>query len=152
MAGWRWLPKPLRSWMRRPVRATSVRSPLPWWGLLLHTKDKAVLEALLESGVRIAQTMATPGWRDVEAVVYDWLDRYTEQARTLGQQMEEREGHLVLREEDTPADDRRRLIACAQAAALKGLLAEVKQRAKAHQMIGRRDAELREAEELNELV
>ena len=103
---------------------------LPWWGLILSSKDKRLLTALLDSGERLTQLLAHPGWSDVEAVFRDWYSRYTEQAGRLGQQMEERHGQWVLRESDTPEDDRRRLIACAQAAALRGVLDELRQRAK----------------------
>lgn len=146
------IPRPFDNWLKRLRVKKQDRIRLPWWGSLLHSTNKAILEQLIQSGLRISETLSTPGWKDVESVIQDWLDRYSDQAGRLGQKMEEKNGQLVLMEEDTANDDRKRLIACAQAAALRGLLSEIKQRAKAVEMLQKRDKE-KEIEELTgELV
>ena len=122
-----WLNWPLTRW--RVLRRTPApKAGLPWWGLILHSRDKRILKALLESGDRLRTLMGQPGWEDVEAVVQDWIVRYAHEAGRLGQQMEERQGQMVLRDVDTAEDDRRRLIACAQSAAIRGLRSELQQR------------------------
>ena len=141
-----------RQWRQAPKRAASARIRLPWWGQILSTQDKRVLEALIQSGLKMAETVQTPGWADIESVFQDWLERYRDLAGRLGQEMKEQRGQLVLTEDDTTADDRRRLIACAQAAAIRGLLSEIKTRAKAADMIGKRDHATQEQETSGELL
>ena len=140
MSAWplRW-PEPIATWIARRRIEQASRVTLPWWGSLLHTQDRVAIQALLESAARIRAVLAQPGWQDIEAIFTDWIARYGEQAIQLGQVMEEDHGRLVLREKDTPEDDRRRLIVAAQAAALKGALAEVRQRAQADELLKRRD-------------
>lgn len=142
----------LRNWISRPKIRNEKRIRLPWWGICLHSNDKNALTELVSSSQRLQELMKHPGWKDVESVIYDWLERYTEQARRLGQQMQESEGRLVLREDDTPADDRRRLIACAQASALQGLLSEIRQRSQVESILNKRDFKERVLQESGELV
>lgn len=130
-----------RRWLSRKAVDKPDFRRLPWWGILLHTKDKAKISALLESGERLSVTLQTEGWKDVESVIFDWIERYSVQATQLGQKLEEKNGQLVLLEEDTQADDRRRLIACAQASALKGLLAEIRQRSRAKDLMDKRQSQ-----------
>lgn len=141
------VPHPFRQWLQRPKRGSQARVRLPWWGQILSTQDKQVLQALIQSGLKIADTLQTPGWEDIESVFQDWLERYRDLAGRLGQEIKEQNGQMVLTEDDTTADDRRRLIACSQAAAIRGLLAEIKKRAQATDLIARRDQrkELQEA-------
>lgn len=136
------------AWLKRPLseRRTPPAIRLPWWGQLLTSQNKRVLQALLESGQRLAALMQHPGWQDAEAVLQDWIARYAEQAGRLGQQVEDQQGRMVLREVDTPEDDRRRLIAAAQAAALRGYFAELKQRASANDLLLARHEQERKEE------
>lgn len=145
--------KRLLGWRIPAPSGVAPRLRLPWWGLVLHSRDKAALEALIASSDRLHALMLQPGWQDVQAVIQDWLERYRDQAGHLGQRVKDEGGQWVLSEEDTPADDRRRLIACAQAAALSGLRQEIYQRAGVRQILERRDAtEQQQAEVSHELV
>ena len=138
-----WWPKWRLRWASPPAKAPRALH-LPWWGLLLSSADRKAIAALLASGQRLRELLAQPGWQDVVSVIEDWIDRYATDAGRLGQQVEEQQGRMVLREQDTPQDDRRRLIAGAQAAALKGLLAELQQRAKAESIWDTRQQRARE--------
>ena len=138
MAGFRWRPRHLLRWLPARSPAKAERPRLPWWGSLLSSDDQATLRALIESGKRLRAMMGHPGWQDVETVIQGWLDHYTEHAQRLGQVMREEQGRMVLSEVDTPEDDRRRLIAAAQASALKGLLVDLRARAKPEELIRRR--------------
>lgn len=144
----------LRTALGLPVAVPKPRrtsSRLPWWGLVLHSRDQQTLTALIDSAKRLQTTLETPGWQDVEAVINDWIDRYADQASKLGQRLDDSGGRLMLTEEDTPTDDRRRLIACAQAAALRGLLVELKTRVNVDTLLRKRQ-EQEKAIESGELV
>ena len=123
---------------KRPVPPVAPGPALPWWGLILSTEDRQVVTALLASAARLRALREQPGWGDVERILTDWITRYQETATTLGQTVESVQGTLRLTETDSAADDRRRLIASAQAAALKGLRQELASRAEAPRLYQRR--------------
>lgn len=116
--------------LRLVQRLTPKASGLPWWGLGLTTEDVSTIRALQQSATRLTALLQHEGWADVELVMQDWLARYHQVAERLGQTIKpDDHGRVLVSDEDTPQDDRRRLIACAQAAALRGLAAELRQRA-----------------------
>jgi len=111
-------------------------SDLPWWGIGLTTSDASVIRKLLQSSKRLTDLMDSEGWHDVECIVQDWMFRYHEVAESLGQEIKQDEtGRVLVSDEDTPQHDRQRLIACAQAAAIKGLMGEIVARAKFSQRL-----------------